>query len=134
MWFIRRQMRRNRSHRLSVPQFRTLVLLDRYPNASLSAVADHLGSSPPTASRIVAGLVAKGLVMRAACAKDQRQVSLGLSPAGRGALEVAQRATQESLARELAQLSDSDRNAVTRAMGLLKESFASTPAHGAEQE
>src|SRR5215213_8530227 len=86
MWFLRRQMRRHRTHRLSVPQFRTLVLLDRYPAASLSAVADHLGSALPTASRIVAGLVSKGLVVRRACASDQRQVALGLSAKGRSVL------------------------------------------------
>jgi DNA-binding MarR family transcriptional regulator len=134
MWFIRRQMRRHRTHRLSVPQFRTLVLLDRYPSASLSAVADHLGSSLPTASRMVAGLVGKGLVVRGACAKDQRQVSLGLSESGRSALVTAQRATQESLAHELQQLTDLERQTVTRAMALLKQSFAATPKPGEDQE
>jgi DNA-binding MarR family transcriptional regulator len=134
MWFIRRQMRRHRTHRLSVPQFRTLVLLDRYPAASLSAVADHLGSALPTASRIVAGLVTKGLVVRRACASDQRQVALELSAKGRSVLTTAQRATQESLSRELAELSDAQRSVITRAMGLLKDAFAGVPKPGDEGE
>src|SRR4051812_38600064 len=85
MWFIRRQMRRHRTHWLSVRQFRTLVRRDRYPTASLSAVAENLGAALPTASRMVAGLVEKGLVHRRDCPTDRRQVSLGLTAKGRTA-------------------------------------------------
>ena len=38
---------------LSVPQFRALALLSRNPTASLSMVAEHLGSSQPGASRLI---------------------------------------------------------------------------------
>src|SRR3954447_10301930 len=49
MWFIRQHMRRHRTRGLSVPQFRALVLIDRFPEASLSAIAEHLGSTLPSA-------------------------------------------------------------------------------------
>src|SRR5689334_5564645 len=62
MWFIRRHMRRHRTCGLSVPQFRALVLLDRHPTASLSLVAEHLGSSQPSASRLITKLVERGFV------------------------------------------------------------------------
>src|SRR5215213_6780192 len=104
MWFIRRQMRRHRTHRLSVPQFRTLVLLDRYPTASMSSVAEHLGATLPTASRMVAGLVNKRLVVRNACASDRRQVSLLLAARGRKALDAARQETLQSLERQIAHL------------------------------
>src|SRR5215217_3088460 len=102
MWFIRRQMRRHRTHRLSVPQFRTLVLLDRYPTASLSSVAEHLGAALPTASRMVTGLVDKGLVVRRECPTDRRQMALVLTPKGRSVLNTARRETQDAVAREIA--------------------------------
>lgn len=127
MWFIRRQMRRHRTHGLSVPQFRTLCLLDRYPDASLSMVAENLGASLPTASRLVTGLVTKGLVARKDHPADRRQVSLALTPRGRVAQDSARRATEQSVAREIAHLSDAQRAAVVEAMRLLSEVFAATP-------
>src|SRR3954465_6920114 len=101
MWFIRRQMRRHRTRRLSVPQFRTLVLLDRYPSASLSCVAEHLGTALSTASRLVSGLVGKRFVARREGASDRRQVSLQLTPAGREALGAARGQTLLSLERAI---------------------------------
>src|SRR3954469_20240976 len=89
MWFIRRQMRQHRTRGMSVPQFRTLVMLDRYPTASLSAVAENLGSTLPTASRMVSGLVAKGFVARRVHPTDRRQASLVLTPKGRAAHNTA---------------------------------------------
>ena len=71
MWFIRCRMRKHRTRGLSVPQFRALVLLDRYPTASLSLVAEHLGSSQPSASRLISGLVSRGFVTRRECADDR---------------------------------------------------------------
>src|SRR5580700_10156635 len=75
IWFIRREMRAFRKG-LSLPQFRTLSLINRQPAASLSAVADHLGASLPTASRMVQGLVAQGLLARKGCREDRRQLAL----------------------------------------------------------
>src|SRR3954451_19931282 len=132
MWFIRRQMRQHRTRGMSVPQFRTLVMLDRYPTASLSAVAENLGASLPTASRMVSGLVSKGFVARRAHPTDRRQASLVMTAKGRSALNTARQATQDGVAREIARLSDAERATITRAMGLLTEAFAGTPMPGAE--
>jgi len=46
---IRKMMREHRLDELSVPQFRTLGLLTYSPEASLSLVADYIGSSLPAA-------------------------------------------------------------------------------------
>jgi len=132
MWFIRRQMRQHRTRGMSVPQFRTLVMLDRFPTASLSAVAENLGASMPTASRMVSGLVSKGFVARKAHPTDRRQASLVMTAKGRSALNTARQATQEGIARELARLGDAERAMICRAMGLLADAFAGTPLPGAE--
>lgn len=123
MWYIRRYMRRHRTHGLSMPAFRTLVLLDRFPNASLSLVADNLGASLPTSSRIVAGLVRKGMVRRAVCSEDRRQVALLLSAKGRDLLEFARKQTQNELATHLRELSASERGAIVQSMELLAGLF-----------
>ena len=67
VWYIRLHMRKHREG-LSVPQFRALVKVRDVPAVSLSSVADHLGASMPTASRIVGKLVQRGLLMRGNCA------------------------------------------------------------------
>ena len=59
MRFIRDQVRRRRTAGLSLPQFRTLIFLNRIKNSSLSAVAEHLGLSLPAMSRLINGLVAR---------------------------------------------------------------------------
>lgn len=123
-WFIRRQMRSYRGG-LSLPQFRALVWVDRQPSASLSVVADHLGSSLPTASRIVAGLVAKGLLAREGCAADRRQLSLRITPRGRAMLREARRATRRQMESVLDGLSQRQRDAVMGAMGSLRDLFGS---------
>jgi DNA-binding MarR family transcriptional regulator len=107
------------------------VLLDRYPTASLSAVAENLGATMPTASRMVSGLVAKGLVARRTHPTDRRQASLVLTARGRAALNTARRAAQDGVARDLAPLTADDRATVTRAMTLLQTVFAATRMAGA---
>lgn len=124
MWFVRRQMRSRRAAGLSVPQFRVLVHLDRCPARSLLSVAESLGSSLPTVSRIVSGLVARGLVARAADTHDRRRLALHLTDAGRAELVAAWSGTQQAVAERLAELSPADRATITRAFTLLGQVFA----------
>jgi DNA-binding MarR family transcriptional regulator len=119
MRVVRRHMRSHRDKGLSLPQFRALVLLRSAPEANLSAVADFLGASLPTASRIVTGLVAKGYVFRRECPGDRRQVKLALTPRGAAALKSAHDAARTQLARTMESLSQSDRRTVLRATELL---------------
>lgn len=123
MWFVRRHMRYHRTRGLSVPQFRTLVLLRRYPLASLSAVKDHLGSSLPTASRIVGGLVSKGLIKRKASQEDRRQISLELTERGNSVLDEAWQATRSVVAEKLGNLSDNQRASMMATLTTLAELF-----------
>jgi DNA-binding MarR family transcriptional regulator len=123
MWFIRCRMRKHRTRGLSVPQFRALALLDRYPTASLSLVAEHLGSSQPSASRLISGLVSRGLVTRRECVADRRQITLLLTPRGKSVLRAAQQATQESVAAEIEKLTGQERATVESAMTILRDLF-----------
>jgi DNA-binding MarR family transcriptional regulator len=124
MWFIRHHVRRHRTAGLSVPQFRALCLVDRCPTACLGALAEHLGSSGPSASRLVSGLVRKGFITRSTCDDDRRQIALVLTQRGRNALAVARQAAMEALAGELAQLDQRQRRNLLRAMNDLTEIFA----------
>jgi DNA-binding MarR family transcriptional regulator len=112
-------------------QFRSLVRVNRPPSASLSAVAEHLGASLPTTSRIVAGLVDKGLMARSGCRWDRRQVSLQLTPRGREVLQTARKATQHHMETELEKLATPQRAVLIKATKILKALFgpASDPAN-----
>jgi DNA-binding MarR family transcriptional regulator len=122
MWFIRRQMRTHRGG-LSLAQFRSLVRVERPPQATLSSVAEHLGATLPTASRIVAGLVDKGLMIRNDCRWDRRQVLLELTGRGREVLKNARKWTQQYMELELEKLTQSQRKALIVAARVLKSVF-----------
>ena len=124
MWHIRRSMRSFRRG-LSMPQFRAMVLLANEPDASLSAVADHLALSLPTTSRMVSGLVAKGLLTRQDCAADRRQVSLGVTSKGRAVLDAAWSGTGRDLAGHLAGVPAERRASVVAAMAVVRDLFGS---------
>ena len=127
MWFIRCNMRKSRTAGLSVPQFRALCLIDRYPTANLSLVAEHLGSSQPSASRLITGLVTRGLVKRREGSEDRRQIELALTPRGRTIWNTARDATQKRLADEIEHLAPEQRKVVVDAMKTLREVFDCKP-------
>jgi DNA-binding MarR family transcriptional regulator len=123
-WFIRGKMRRHRKG-LSLPQFRVLFLVEREPCASLSVVADFLGSSLPTASRIVSGLVNKGLIQRSGSMNDRRQLSLKITARGQSVLTRAVEMTQAELASEVERFTAQQRASISEAMDILKTVFGS---------
>ena len=124
MRFLRKHMRGSRDRGLSVPQFRAMVFLRTMPAAKLSAVAEFLGASMPTTSRIVSGLVNKGLVRRCERCNDRRCVELALTARGAQVAEKSHTATRALLASEFEALSEEDREALLRAMKSLRSLFA----------
>ena len=56
MQAIRVEMRRGHGSDISIPQFRTLAFIQRNPDSSLSNLAEHLGLTLPSASKLVDGL------------------------------------------------------------------------------
>src|SRR5512143_2472274 len=106
---IRAELRRHRTADLSVPQFRTLAFIDRCAAASLSDVAEHIGLTLPSMSKIVDGLVARKLVTRQTHPADRRRLVLTLTRSGQTALEASRKATRACLAEDLSTLSDAER-------------------------
>ena len=123
---IRRLMRDHRLADLSVPQFRALALLSFCPKASLSTLADYVGTSLPAASRMVDGLVSRRLVARKSAAMIDAK-SPSLSPRARGAFRISRQATQKQLSKQLSPLSAAQRHAVVEAMQLLSGIYGADP-------
>lgn len=121
---IRAEMRSQRTPDLSIPQFRALAFLNRQPGSSLSHVAEHVGLTLPSASTLMNGLVTRRLVARQTSPDDRRRVTLSLTAGGKAILEAARRETQSHLSSRLSALSAAERDAVSRAMQLLRPVFA----------
>ena len=123
MRIIRQHMRRHRSG-LTVPQFRTLRYLRREPNATLSALAEHIGVTLPAASRMVDGLVARGYIERRLSAADRRSIDLSLSEKGEAMLDASQRQALLALSEQLGSLSEDERHELAHALETLRGVFA----------
>ena len=122
MWYVRRHMRSGRAKGLSVPQFRVLVRVER--QATLSDVASCLGTTLPTTSRIVSGLVAKGYLERAESAEDRRCRCLTLTPCGQRILRDAYDVTRRAMAVELERLTAAQCRTIAEGISLLGDIFS----------
>ncbi len=124
MRFIRAEMRGSRGLDLSVPQFRSLVFIERKPGSSLSRVAEHLGLTAPTASKLIDGLEARSMITRRHSAEDRRKVTIEITPAGARAVDGARGEALKSMSRLMGSLDNAELKAVTDGMAALRRVFA----------
>lgn len=122
---IRAQVRQHRTPGLSLPQFRTLGFLDQHAGASLSDVAEHLGVTLPSMSKMVDSLVEEKLVTREFDAADRRRMILDVTPRGRSLLIAARADAQADLAHMFETLPASKRATLSEAMDILRLLFRS---------
>jgi DNA-binding MarR family transcriptional regulator len=122
---IRSEMRSHRGADLSVPKFRVLIFLNRHEGASLSVIAEHLGLTLPSMSKMIDGLVARNMVTRQMDPKDRRRVTLVLTALGRSSMQSAYKATESRLAERLVVLPASERRIIIEAMQVLAATFGS---------
>jgi len=127
MRYIRMQMRSRRTPGLSIPQFRALAFLSRNEGATLSKVANYIGLTLPSASKIIDVMVTRKLVVRTESPRDRRYSSLKLTRLGLSTLLQARQGTEADLAEKIAELSDSQQKKVEDAMEFLSSIFL-TPA------
>jgi len=120
---IRMEMRRRRAADLSIPQFRTLRFIQANPDTSLSGLADFLGLTLPSVSKLVDGLVKQELVSRQESIIDRRCLTLVLTLAGETIVNSARAEAQSNLAQRLSSLRDDELETVQRAMELLRGLF-----------
>lgn len=123
---IRAEMRGHRGEELSVPQFRSLAAIGRNEGASLSDVAEQVGLTLSSMSKLIEGLVARRLVTREESPEDRRRLVLALTPEGRSLLASARAATHARLSEILQTLSESELAQVEEALTLLRPLFDET--------
>ena len=125
---MRAELRSHRSADLSVPEYRSLALINRRPGASLSNVAKHLGLTLPSTSKLVDGLVDRQLVTRQLSTSDRRRITLNLTESGKSVLEASYQITRVHFSEVFTRLPEADRALIIRAMQVLRSIFSTNEA------
>jgi len=121
---IRAEFQRCRPADLNAPQFRALAFIYRHGDAPLAAIADFLGLSLSSVSKLVDHLVACGYVRREVCREDRRRVHLRLTAKAQHTLSRALAQIRERLGGMLAGLDAPALAQTTGALAHLNELFA----------
>ena len=120
---IIKEVRKHRPSSLSIAQFRVLAFLRHHPGTSLSELAEHVGLTLPTMSKVVDILVKRGYVLREDSLADRRRVMLNLSDLGLDTFMTAHQGAELRVAQTLAPLSPLQKAQVSETMNALRDVF-----------
>ena len=102
--------------RVTLPQFRMLVVLDTRGATKLVALADLLGVAPSTAMRMVDRLIAAGLADRQTNPGNRRETLLRLTEEGRRTVENVTARRRAEIAAIVERLAPKQRAALIEAL------------------
>ncbi len=112
---------------VTLPQYRALVVLAaKGPQRSVS-LAEALGVTPPTATRMCDRLVRKGLVRRRGARDDRREVRVSLTPAGQELVQEVTRRRRAEIEAMLAKIAPGDQAAMVELFGALARAAGEPP-------
>jgi DNA-binding MarR family transcriptional regulator len=117
------EMRRRHEAEISPAQFHILMMLRHSPDASLSSVARHLSTTLSSASKVVDGMVERGLISRGTDTDDRRRIHLALTAQGTAVLESFHREFCAILAEQLTGYTPEEFATILEAMRLLQRAF-----------
>ena len=126
MRILRAEMRQHRQPGLSVPQFRSLAFIRRQPGAPLNSLAEHLGLTPASTSKLVDGLLERNLVERRESPQDRRRIMLNLTPEGLSVWQSSYDHTLAFLVNRLDTLTSAEREALQSSLRILRPLFEET--------
>ena len=101
---------------VTLPQFRTLVVLATRGPQTVSALADSLAVHASTMTRMCNRLVTRDLVVRAPSAVDRREVLITLSTSGAALVDEVMQARRRELDAVVQRMDPGDRVAVVNAL------------------
>lgn len=110
-----------------------LATIERCGPLTPSALAEAERIQRPTATRIVASLVARGLVTRAPDPADRRSSRVETTPAGRALLKRLRSRKNEYLAKRLRRLTPEEQATLAEAAELLERLLEEPSAKRAQQ-
>lgn len=112
---------------VTLPQYRALIVLASRGPQRVASLAEALGVTPPTATRMSDRLVRKGLVRRRTARDDRREVRLSLTPAGHALVAEVTTRRRAEIAHLLGRISTQDRAAMVELFGRLARAAGEVP-------
>jgi DNA-binding MarR family transcriptional regulator len=120
---IRTEMRAAARDEMTVPQFRLLVRLSRTPSTNAD-LAEWMGISAPTMSRMVDTLVNRHLIKREVGDRDRREVKLTLTSQGDAKYNQIRSRVAQKFSERFTHLSNTDVKTLSEGLALLRRLFA----------
>lgn len=114
--------------KVTLPQFRLLVVLASRRDSNLAALAEALAVNPSTALRMVDRLVAAKLVTRRINPANRREVVLRLTPAGRQVVDEVTARRREEIATIVRRMAPRPRAGLVRALRAFADAGDEPPA------
>lgn len=101
---------------ITIPQFRTLVILSNRGPVNLATLAGLLGVKPSATGRMVDRLVGAGLIDRLPHPTSRRELLAALTPRGRKVVRQVTAQRRDEIARIVEQMPSTDRHGLVRAL------------------
>ncbi|MBO3748754.1 MarR family transcriptional regulator [Streptosporangiaceae bacterium NEAU-GS5] len=117
--------------RVTVPQFRMLVVLGRRGKAKLVTLADLLGVNPSTAMRMADRLAAAGMIVREVNPQDRRESLMRLTREGERIVEEVTARRRAEISAIVSRMTPEQRQALIGGMTAFTEAGDEPPAPSA---
>ncbi|SDK31061.1 MarR family winged helix-turn-helix transcriptional regulator [Streptomyces indicus] len=118
--------------RVTLPQFRLLVVLSAHGPSKLVALADGLGVSPSTAMRMTDRLIAAGFADRQINPANRRETVLRLTPEGARLVEDVTARRHREIEQIVARLAPAQQAALVEALTAFTEAGGEPAVSGAD--
>ncbi|SEF37971.1 DNA-binding transcriptional regulator, MarR family [Amycolatopsis pretoriensis] len=118
---------------LTLPQFRLLVVLHTRGPLKHATLAEHLGVTPSTASRMVDRLVAAGLVDRRHSPVSRREIVLDITREGARIVRQVTTRRRREIAKIVARMPAESRQGLVDALTAFAEAGGEPPADAAPE-
>jgi DNA-binding MarR family transcriptional regulator len=120
--------------RVTLPQFRLLVLLSSHGETNLVTLAERLVVNPSTALRMVDRLAGAGFVSRRAHPASRRETLLLLTTAGQQIVDEVTARRRDEISAIITRMSPRDRTGLVRALRAFAEAGGEPPADERERD
>ena len=114
--------------KVTLPQFRALVVLASRGSMRLTQMAEHLAVNPSTAMRMAERLHAAGMIDRAPNPENRRESILALTEAGREVVEQATARRRAEIATIVARMPRAHRAGLVAALRAFNDASGEPPA------
>lgn len=122
MRLIRTEMRQVGKSKLTVPQFRLLNKVSKQPMSN-HELAEWMGVSAPTMSKMIDSLVNKGLLLRKSEGSDRRAIQVEATKKGHALSQDIRAAVRKQFSERLAQIPENKLQVIEAGLLAMKEAL-----------